>query len=116
VVATVSDQSERALELGRAVEASMAPAAPWVKRSAQSAQYFGLIYRVGGFDQIRRMWSVAKARADDSQDPNLSDMYLDMVYAHAAFVHGDLPVARRIFEATFQLAERAFGFSSTGAA
>ncbi|SMG61198.1 LuxR C-terminal-related transcriptional regulator [Paraburkholderia susongensis] len=115
LIASMCDESERAFELGCAAEASMAPVAPWVKRYAQSAQYFGLMYR-GGFDQILRMWNVAKSRVDYSQDPNYSDIYRDTVYGHAALVHGELPVARRTFEATFQRAEEALGSSSTGAA
>ncbi|MFL9963109.1 LuxR C-terminal-related transcriptional regulator [Paraburkholderia sediminicola] len=114
VVAGVNDNSERALELWRAAEASLAPAAPWVKGYAQSAQYFGLMYR-GGFDQIRRIWEIANERVDQSQEPNYSDICRDTAYGYAALIHGELAAARQILEATFQRAEKALGFLSPGA-
>ncbi|RKT27018.1 LuxR family maltose regulon positive regulatory protein [Paraburkholderia sp. RAU2J] len=111
LIASANDDSERALEFGSVAQTSVAPAAPWVKRYAQTAQFFGLAYR-GQFDQIRRIWTFAKDRIEPGPGPNCSDMLRDAMYGHAAFVHGELVEARRIFEATLECAESAVGYSS----
>jgi LuxR family maltose regulon positive regulatory protein len=111
LIAGISDDSERALELGCIAVASRASTAPWVKRYAQIAQFFGLMYR-GNFEQIRRIWDVAKDRVEQSQGPIYSDMLRNFMYGLAALVHGELPEARRIFEETLPRAESALGHSS----
>jgi LuxR family maltose regulon positive regulatory protein len=111
MIAAIGDDSERALELGRAAEASLVSVAPWAKRYAQTAQFYGLLYR-GRFDQIHRMWDIANERVELSQDPNYSDMNRHTMYGYAALGHGDLPEARRIFEETLERAESGLGHSS----
>jgi LuxR family maltose regulon positive regulatory protein len=115
LIAGINDDSERALEFGSIAQTSVAPAAPWVRRYAQAAQFFGLMYR-GKFDQILRIWDVAKERLEPGQKPDYSDMLRDAMYGHAAFVHGELVEARRIFEVTLERAESVVGHSSAGAA
>jgi LuxR family transcriptional regulator, maltose regulon positive regulatory protein len=115
LIAGISDDSERAFEFGRAAQASLTSAAPWVKSYAQIAQFFGLMYK-SGFADIRRIWEVAQASGPRVQEPIYSDMMRHAMYGHAALVHGELPEARRIFEAIFQRAEAALGLSSPGTA
>lgn len=107
-IAGICDDSERALKLGRAAEASTATVAPWVKRYAQSAQFFGLTYR-GRFDRIRRIWGTSDGQ---SQDTACSDILRDFMYGVAAAIHGELPQATRIFEESLERAENALGHSS----
>ncbi|SDG20279.1 LuxR C-terminal-related transcriptional regulator [Paraburkholderia phenazinium] len=111
MIAAISDDSERALELGRAAEASLASTASWAKRYAQTAQFFGLMYR-GRFDQIRRIWDLANERLEQSQAQIYSDMNRHAMYGLAALVHGELSEATRIFEVTLPRAESALGHSS----
>jgi LuxR family transcriptional regulator, maltose regulon positive regulatory protein len=114
-IAGASDDSERAFEFGLAAQATIASAAPWVKSYAQIAQFFGLMYK-GGFGEIRRIWEAAKDAGPRAQEPIYSDMMRHAMYGHAALVHGELPEARRIFEATVQRADAALGYASPGAA
>jgi LuxR family transcriptional regulator, maltose regulon positive regulatory protein len=111
LIAVTTDDSERALELGSAAQASIRPVLPWVKRCALTAQLFGLTYR-GGFDQIRRIWDVARERVEQNQEPNYSVMLRDAMYGSAALLYGELPEARRVLEATLERAENALGASS----
>ena len=115
LIAAMSDDSERALELGRAAEASGAAVAPWVTRYAQSAQFFGLMHR-GKFDEIRRIWDLARDRTVSNSEPNYSDMLREVIYGFAALMHGELTEARRTFENTLRRAERVLGASSAGVA
>ncbi|RZF30204.1 helix-turn-helix transcriptional regulator [Paraburkholderia sp. UYCP14C] len=115
LVAAVGDDSERALEHGRAAEASGAVVAPWVKRYAQSVQFFGLIYR-GRFDQILHIWDLVKDRGEADAEPHHSDLYRDAMYGLAAMMHGELTEARRTFEVAMRRAERSLGVSSAGVA
>jgi LuxR family maltose regulon positive regulatory protein len=115
LIACYSDDSERALELGRAAEASMAVAPAWVKPYAQTGQLFGLMYR-GEFEQIRHMWEVTKAGAQRAQKPGYSEVLLHEEYGVAAHLHGELCEARRIFEQTLERAENLSGRCSAGAA
>ena len=105
LIAAITDDSERAFELGRAAEASMAPALPWVKRYAQTAQFFGLMYK-GRFEEIRRIWDVARAKVEQRHERNYSDMLRDAMYGLAALAvrrtarskadfRGDVPARRR---------------------
>ncbi|WP_238812264.1 LuxR C-terminal-related transcriptional regulator [Paraburkholderia sp. SG-MS1] len=114
LIASNNDDSERALELVHAAEASTAPSAQWVKCQVQAAQVFGLMYR-GEFGQIRRLWNVANDRVEYRQGSTYSDMFLDAMYGLAALLHGELTEARQIFEETFERAENVLGASSTGA-
>ncbi|WP_233836070.1 LuxR C-terminal-related transcriptional regulator [Paraburkholderia sp. ZP32-5] len=114
-IAGTSDDSERALELGRAAEASSAALPPWARRYAQSTQFFGLMYR-GGFEQILRTLTAAKDRAEQGVRAHYSDILRDAMYALAALAHGELSGARRTFEATLQRAEIMVGRSSAGVA
>ena len=111
LIACNSDDSERALEQGCAAETSMSTAPPWVQTHVQTAQFFGLIYR-GRFDEIRRMWDVAKNRLNQSQEPIYADMIRHAMYGLAAQMHGELPEARRILEETLERAENCLGHSS----
>ena len=113
LIAGISDDSERALELGSTVGTAGAAVAPWITRYAQSAQFFGLIYR-GRFDQIVRIRDHAKNRAEMGPAQHYSVMLRDAMYGLAALVHGELPDAKRTFEATLQLAEPLLGPSSAG--
>jgi LuxR family maltose regulon positive regulatory protein len=115
LIAAITDDSERAFELGRAAEASTARALPWVKRYAQTAQFFGLMYK-GRFEEIRRIWDVASAKVELRQELTYSDMLRDAMYGLAALVYGELREARRIFEVTYRCAEETLGHSSAGAA
>jgi LuxR family maltose regulon positive regulatory protein len=115
VIASMSDDSERALELGSAVGMSTAPVARWVQHFAQSAQIFGLMYR-GQFNQIFHTWRAAADQVEHGQTPKYSDMLRDAVYGLAALVYGELPDARRILETTLQRAEGVLGDSSAGVA
>ncbi|MFM0596472.1 LuxR C-terminal-related transcriptional regulator [Paraburkholderia dilworthii] len=112
LIAGVSDDSERALELGRATEGSMAPVAPWVKRYAQIAQFFGLIYR-GRFDHILGIWEIVKNGAGHGEDPSYSDMFRHAMYGLAALIYGELGDAKRTLEAAVRHTENAFGASSS---
>jgi LuxR family maltose regulon positive regulatory protein len=115
LVAAFTDDSERAFELGRAAESSTEPALPWVKRYAQTAQFFGLMYK-GRFEEIRRIWDAASAKGEQRQELNYSDMLRDATYGLAALLYGELREARRVFEVTFRRAEETLGHSSAGAA
>ncbi|MFC0574640.1 LuxR C-terminal-related transcriptional regulator [Paraburkholderia solisilvae] len=115
MIAGISDDSERALALGFAAEASMMSTAPWAKRYAQIAQFFGLMYR-GRFDQIRSIWEVAKERVGNSREPIYSDMVRHAMYGLAALVYGEMHEARHAFESALQRTEIAIGRSSAGVA
>ncbi|MFT4066008.1 LuxR C-terminal-related transcriptional regulator [Paraburkholderia sp.] len=115
VIAGTNDDSERALELGRAVEASTVPAAPWVRRYAQTAQIFGLVYR-GQFNQIFRAWRTAVNHVEPGQKPNSSDLFRDAMFGLAAMIHGELPDAKRILEVTLRGSAEIQGESSAGVA
>jgi LuxR family maltose regulon positive regulatory protein len=115
LIASIGDDSERALELGSAVGASTVPVPQWARHFAQSAQIFGLIYR-GQFNQISRTWKAAADQIQHGQTPNYSDMLRDAVYGLAALVYGELPDAKRIFEATLQRAQGILGESAAGVA
>ncbi|SDR59735.1 LuxR family transcriptional regulator, maltose regulon positive regulatory protein [Paraburkholderia tuberum] len=112
LIATMVEESERALELGRAAQASMAPTAPWVQRCAQFAQLFGLMHR-GRFDQIREIRDAVGERVEQGQEPDYSDMFRRSSFGVAAFMHGELSESRRIFEAMFHRIEKAWGHSSS---
>ncbi|MFL9961819.1 LuxR C-terminal-related transcriptional regulator [Paraburkholderia sediminicola] len=112
LIATMVEESERALELGCAAQASMAPTAPWVQRCAQYAQLFGLMH-AGRFDLIREIRDAVGERVEQSQEPDYSDMFRRSSFGVAAFVHGDLSESRRIFEAMFHRIEKAWGHSSS---
>jgi LuxR family maltose regulon positive regulatory protein len=111
LIASYSDDSERALEFGRAVKDSTESAEPWVKHYADVGQFFGLMYR-GKFEEIRRIWDVANERMDHSLELNLTEILRYAMYGLAALVHGELPEARRTLEAALQHAEKAIGHSS----
>jgi LuxR family maltose regulon positive regulatory protein len=115
LIAGTNDDSEGAFEFGRAAESSVGSGASWVRSYSQIGQFFGLMYK-GGFDQIRRIWDIAKDRPRPDDEPIYSDMMRHAMYGHAALVHGELPEARRIFEAMVQRAEAALGLASPGAA
>ncbi|MBC8730947.1 AAA family ATPase [Paraburkholderia sp. UCT2] len=115
LVAGIGDDSERALELGCAVDACGVAVAPWVKHYSQTVQFFGLIYR-GRFDQILRIWDLVKDRTEANPEPHHSDLLRDSMYGFAALMHGELAEARRTFEATLRRAERALGASAAGVA
>ena len=112
LIAGVCDNSERALELGRAAEGSMAPVAPWVKRYSQIAQFFGLIYR-GRFDHILGIWEIAKSGVEHGEDPSYSGMFRHAMYGLAALIYGELPDAKRTLEAAVRDTENALGASSS---
>ncbi|MFL9966823.1 LuxR C-terminal-related transcriptional regulator [Paraburkholderia sediminicola] len=112
MIAANSDDSERALELGRAAEASLVSVAPWVKRYAQTAQFCGLMYR-GRFDEIRCIWNIANEQMEQSQQPMYSDLNRHAMYGHAALLHGELSEARRIFEEALERAENGLGHFSS---
>jgi LuxR family maltose regulon positive regulatory protein len=114
LIAIMAEESERALELGCAAQASMAPMAPWVQRCAQFAQVFGLMQR-GRFDLIHEMRDAVGERVEQSQEPDYSDMFRRAQFGAAAFAHGDLSESRRIFEAIFHSIEKAWGPSSSSA-
>jgi LuxR family maltose regulon positive regulatory protein len=114
-VAGASDDSERALELGLSVGASMASAAPWVKSCVQIAQFFGLMYR-GSFDQIHGILKAAQGRVRSDQESAYTDMLRYAMYGLAALVFGELSEARGAFEVAFERAETAIGRSSAGVA
>jgi LuxR family transcriptional regulator, maltose regulon positive regulatory protein len=114
-IAGVSDDSERALELGHAAGASLASAAPWVKSCVQMAQFFGLMYR-GSFAQIRGIWESAQGRVRSDQETAYSDMLRYGMYGLAALVFGELSEARHAFEAALERAEIAIGRLSAGVA
>ncbi|HEX3379344.1 MAG TPA: LuxR C-terminal-related transcriptional regulator [Paraburkholderia sp.] len=115
VIAAVSDESEHALELGRAVEASTAPAEPWVRYYAQTAEIFGLTYR-GQFSYISRVWRARVDQVGVTRKPNSADMLRDAVYGIAALIHGDLPDAKRVMEVALRYSEDKLGEWSAGAA
>ncbi|SMG58069.1 LuxR C-terminal-related transcriptional regulator [Paraburkholderia susongensis] len=115
LIASVSDDSERALELGRAADVSGVSVAPWARRYAQSAQFFGLMHR-GRFDQILELWNRVGNCAEASIKSEYSNMLRDGVYGLSAMVRGELPEARRLFEAIMLRAENALGASSLGKA
>ncbi|MGF6506509.1 LuxR C-terminal-related transcriptional regulator [Paraburkholderia sp. 32] len=115
VIACVNDDSEHALELGRAVEASTAPAEPWVRHYGQSAEIFGLMYR-GQFAYISRVWRARVDQVGLSRKPNSADMLRDAVYGIAALIHGELPDARRVMEVAMRYSEDKLGEWSAGAA
>jgi LuxR family maltose regulon positive regulatory protein len=114
IIVGFADDSERALELGRVAEASTAPVAPWARRYAQAAQFFGLMYR-GKFDQILRIRELAQDRVESSPGSNYSDMMRDGMYGLVAMVYGELAGARRTLEAALRRAESMLGASSAGA-
>ncbi|MCC8400431.1 LuxR C-terminal-related transcriptional regulator [Paraburkholderia sp. MMS20-SJTN17] len=108
VIACVSDDSEHALELGRAVEASKAPAQPWVRYYGQSAEIFGLMYR-GQFSYISRVWRARVDQVGISRKPSSADMLRDAVYGIAALIHGELPDAKRVMEVAMRYSEEKLG-------
>ncbi len=108
VIACVSDDSEHALELGRAVEASTAPAEHWVRYYGQSAEIFGLMYR-GQFSYISRVWRARVDQVGISRKPNSADMLRDAVYGIAALIHGELPDAKRVMEVAMRYSEDKLG-------
>ncbi|PQV54314.1 LuxR family maltose regulon positive regulatory protein [Paraburkholderia sp. BL21I4N1] len=112
LIATMAEESERALELGSAALASMAPTAPWVQRCAQYAQLFGLMHG-GWFDQIGEIRDAVGERVEQDEEPDYSDMFRRSSFGVAAFVHGELSESRRIFEAMFYRIEKAWGHSSS---
>jgi len=112
LVAGIIDDSERALELASVVGASTAPVPQWARHFAQSAQLFGLMYR-GEFSQIFHTWKAAADQVEHGP-PHYSDMLRDAVYGLAALVYGELPDAKRIFEATLQRATGILGESVGG--
>ncbi|PQV50648.1 LuxR C-terminal-related transcriptional regulator [Paraburkholderia sp. BL21I4N1] len=111
LIAAITDDSERALELGRTADASTAPVAPWVKRCAQTMQFYGLMYR-GKFDEILRIRNVAKNRMEQSPDASYSDMVRNCMFGLAALIHGDFPEARRTLEMALPKAEKLLGRSA----
>ncbi|MBN3804640.1 AAA family ATPase [Paraburkholderia sp. Ac-20336] len=114
LTAGISDDSERALELGSTVGASGVEVAPWISRYAQSAQFFGLLYR-GRFDQIALIRERMKNRVETTGPArHYSVLLRDAMYGLAALIHGELPEAKRTFEATLQLAEPALSPLSAG--
>ena len=115
LIAGISDDSERALQLGFAAQASMVSAAPWAKRLAQVAQFFGLMYR-GRFEPIRGIWEVAKEQVRDSHESIYSDMMRHAMYGLAALVYGEVHEARQAFEVTLRRTEIAIGRVSAGVA
>ncbi|MFM0593640.1 LuxR C-terminal-related transcriptional regulator [Paraburkholderia dilworthii] len=112
LIAGASDDSERAFDLGRAAEASMASAAPWVKHYAHFGQILGLTYR-GEFDQIVHIREVARVEAHYGQEPNRSDLLREAQYSQAALIYGELADARQVLEAAIRGAEKALGTSSS---
>lgn len=114
-IASVADDSVRALELGRV--AAVAPLASplWARRFAESAQLFGLIYD-GQFDEVRRMRSVVTSAPDDDQSPIYADVYRTSMFALASLVQGRLPEAVQVFESALARAEAAVGRNSAAAA
>ncbi|APA88760.1 LuxR C-terminal-related transcriptional regulator [Paraburkholderia sprentiae WSM5005] len=115
VIAAVNDDSEHALELGRAVVASTAPVDSWVRHYAQSAEIFGLVYR-GQFAYISSVWRAAANQVGLSRKPNSTDMLPDVMYGVAALIHGELPEARQVMERAMRYSEEEQGEWSAGAA
>jgi LuxR family maltose regulon positive regulatory protein len=115
MIACVNDDSEHALELGRAVEASTAPTDAWVRYYGQSAEIFGLMYR-GQFAYISRVWRTRVDQVELSRKPSSADMLRDAVYGIAALKHGELADAKRVMEVAMRYSEDKLGEWSAGAA
>ena len=115
LIAGLDDDSPRSLELGRKAAASPLPAPPWVRRFAETAQVFGLLYD-GQFDEVRRMRSVATVAPGNGQSPIYAEVYRASMFGLSSLVEGRLPEAVQIFESALAHAEGAVGRNSAAAA
>ena len=113
VIATLADNSPRALELGRQA-ADCRPSAPWVRRFAETTQIFGLIY-ASQFDEAHRMLSRGMPDVTGARPLLYADIYRANHRGLSALVQGRLPEAIQIFESVLVTAEAAVGRNSAAA-
>lgn len=108
LIAGLADDSPRSLELGREAAASPWPAPAWVRRFAETAQAFGLIY-AGQFEALRRMDETSPLGSSGGSAPIYASVYRESMLGLGAYVRGRLPEALRIFEAALARAEQSVG-------
>ncbi|RQS76715.1 helix-turn-helix transcriptional regulator [Burkholderia sp. Bp8963] len=98
------DDSYRSLELGREVASSSLPVSAWVRRLAEAAQVFGLIYD-SRFDEVEQIRRETTTVPTGYHEFIYASVYRECMFGLNMLTNGRLPEAAALFESAIAHAE-----------